>query len=390
MWAMTTQHTSPPVGSRHTSRRTSYGAGQDAGGPHYLARALAVEVCGDGRVATAPDWIQIFPAGPNLAALDGRDFLMSDPQAFVDAQRVSKARPILVDYDHLSAFNPEAGGDQTASGWIEALEVRNGEVWARVAWTVHAARQIADRQWRFVSPEFRVDRASGEIATLDAVALVNRPAFEMTALARANTTNPEDTPEDTPGDRPMLKEIASAPGLAEDATQSDTQKTAQETAWAAQAAAQAATRTATRTATPSTTPSTRDFMPRADYDRVLARAEAAEGELARARERARRDEVETLIAAAVSAGKIAPVSKDHYVALAMAGADGFEQVRQLTATLPRIADPSKLDDKAASAKGAIRGSIRGLSDADREMCACLGVSEEEYARQLATDTAGKE
>ena len=116
-------------------------------------------------------------------------------------------------------------------------------------------------------------------------------------------------------------------------------------------------------------------MPRADYDRVLARAEEAEGKLTEAQETARKDEVETMIASAVSAGKIAPASKDHYVALAMASNDGFEEVKKLTETLPKITDPSNLDDKDINAQG--------LSEEDREMCATLGISEEDFAKQLA-------
>lgn len=338
----------------------SHRASRDEAETHFLERALAFETSGDVGKDGAPDWIQIFPAGPELATVDGRAFKMSNPQAFVDAQRASNSKPILVDYDHLSSFMPEENGDQTAAGWIEKLEVRDGEIWARVAWTIRAAKQIADREWRFVSPEFRVNKKTGEIAMLDAVALVNRPAFQMKALARASATKP--------GDTPMLKEIAKALGLSEDATEEQILTAIREkdqeleTAKASQS-----------------TPSTKDFMPRADYDRVLARAEKAEGKLTEAQEAARKDEVETMIASAVSAGKIAPASKDHYVALAMASDDGFEEVKKLTDTLPKITDPSNLDDKSTNA--------HGLSDADREMCATLGVPEEDYAKQLAANKA---
>ena len=352
-----------PISQTCPSLYVSHLATSGEGETHFLERALAFEMVAEDDKDAAPAWIQIFPAGPELATVDGRAFKMTDPQAFVDAQRASNAKPILVDYDHLSSFMPEENGDQTAAGWIEELEVRDGEIWARVAWTIRAAEQIAGREWRFVSPEFRVNKKSGEIAMLDAVALVNRPAFQMKALARKAKELASATKT---GDTPMLKAIAKALGLSDDATEEQI------------LTAISAKDTELETAKASkTTPSTTEFMPRADYDQVLARAETAEGKLTEAQDAARKDEVEAMIASVVSAGKIAPASKDHYVALAMASDDGFEEVKKLTDTLPKITDPSNLDDKSTTASG--------LSDEDREMCATLGVSEEDYAKQLAAD-----
>lgn len=335
-------------------------ASETAGEALFLERALAFEAASDGAEAKAPDWVQIFPAGPQIATVDGRSYRMSDPQAFVDAQRASMATPILVDFDHLSSFAPEENGDQTAAGWIEELEVRDGQVWARVVWTVRAAKQIAEREWRFVSPEFRVSKATSEILALDALSLVNRPAFQMKALARAN--------QPKSGDQSMLKAIAKSLGLPEDASE--------EQILAAIQAKDDELKTAKAS---QTTPSTNDFMPRADYDRVLARAEKAEADLKTSAEAARKDEVETLIASAVAAGKIAPASKDHYVALASSSDEGFEEVKKLTETLPKITEASKLKDLSEKASA--------LSDEDKQMCSMLGISEEDFAKQRATETA---
>lgn len=322
----------------------------------FLERNLAFELGGNDEAAAAPDWIQIFPAGPKLATVDGRSFAMSDPQAFVDAQRTAAGQPILVDFDHLSAFAPDEGGDQTAAGWIEELEVRDGQVWARVVWTVRAAEQIADKQWRFVSPEFRANTKTGEVAILDAVALVNRPAFEMAALARAhNQSGVTD-----------MKAIAIALGLAEDATEQQILTAIQKQS------------SDLETARASATPSPADFVPRADYDSVLARAQTAETELASAASEARAAEVETFLAAAVKDGRIAPASKAHYVSLALGSEDGFEQVKQLCATLPKVVEESDLDDLSVSPKG-------GLTEEQRELCGQLGLTEEEYAAQLARE-----
>lgn len=322
----------------------------------FLERNLAFELGGTDEAAAAPDWIQIFPAGPKLATVDGRSFAMSDPQAFVDAQRTAAGQPILVDFDHLSAFAPDEGGDQTAAGWIEELEVRNGQVWARVAWTVRAAEQIADKQWRFVSPEFRANTKTGEVAILDAVALVNRPAFEMAALARAqNQSGVTD-----------MKAIAIALGLAEDATEEQILTAIQKQS------------SDLETARASATPSLSEFVPRADYDSVLARAQTAETELESAATEAREAEVETFLAAAVKDRRITPATKSHYVALALASDEGFEQVKELCSKMPQIADPSVLNDAELAPKG-------GLTEEQRELCGQLGLTEEAFAAQLARE-----
>ncbi len=328
---------------------------------HFLEKALAFQTDEVGGQITAPEWIQIFPEGPDVPTMDGRAFKMSDPEAFVRAQSISSATPIMVDYDHLSAFMPEDNGDQTAAGWIEELEVRDGQVWAKVSWTIRAARQIAEREYRFVSPEFMANKKTKEITKLDAVALVNRPAFQMKALARKNPK--------TNGD-PDMKAIAKALGLPDDATEEQilTAINSQKTELASEKAAKV-------------TPSTKDFMPRADYDSVLARAETAEGELADAKDETRKGEVEAVIASAVTAGKIAPASKGHYVALAMASEEGFEEVKKLCATLPKVgAGKSESDDDL---------DADGLTEDHRELCRQMDIDPKEFAKTLAAENAAR-
>lgn len=341
------------------SALTSHCARGDVGDALYLDRALAFDFSGDG--PTAPEWVQVFPSGPDLAAVDGRSWKMSDPEAFVAAQDVSAGRPILVDYDHLSSFMPDEGGDQTAAGWIEELEVRNGEVWARVTWTVRARRQIEEGEWRYISPEFRAHKKTGEVALLDAVSLVNRPAFEMKALARAGVKKN--------GDTTMLKAIAKALGLSDDATED------QILAAISKKDAELATAKASEK-----TPSTKDFMPRRDYDTVLARATAAEAKLKEQADEVRAGEIETMIATAVADGKIAPASKDHYVNLASASDEGFDEVKKLTETLPSITASVDLDERELKAGGR-------LTDDEKEMCAQLGVTEDDFLKQRAAEQA---
>ncbi len=86
---------------------------------------------------TAPEWVQVFPLGPEIHANDGRFFRLSDPAALVARIEVTlKSGPILVDYEHRSYY----GVDSQAAGWCSAVEARADGIWARIDWT-EAARQ---------------------------------------------------------------------------------------------------------------------------------------------------------------------------------------------------------------------------------------------------------
>jgi len=65
-----------------------------------------------------------------------------------------------------------------AAGWLK-LQVRGDEIWATVAWTPRARREVENKGWRFVSAEFyhRKDtQGVDKIIELCAVALTHRPA----------------------------------------------------------------------------------------------------------------------------------------------------------------------------------------------------------------------
>ena len=74
--------------------------------------------------------MELFPAGPVLAASDGRRWRLTDPQTIVAAFNANRG-PLPIDYEHAQAHKAPKGDEAPASGWITAIEVRNGEVWAK-------------------------------------------------------------------------------------------------------------------------------------------------------------------------------------------------------------------------------------------------------------------
>ena len=79
--------------------------------------ALAADAMGK-----APEWVQIFPRGPRLEAVDGRAWTLDDPAALAAAF----AGPLSLDYEHGHDLRAPKGRISPASGSLVALTVRDG------------------------------------------------------------------------------------------------------------------------------------------------------------------------------------------------------------------------------------------------------------------------
>ncbi|WP_428700198.1 phage protease [Stappia sp.] len=307
--------------------------------------------------AAAPEWVQLFPAGPQLVARDGRSWRLSDPQAVIAAFEANGA-PIPIDYEHGQAHRAPKGETAPAAGWITAMEIREGTIWARAEWTDKAAAMIAAREYRFLSPEFYHTKA-GEVFLVVGAGLVNRPALRMTALSRADDpTAPHTTETDMD-----LTALCRALGLDAGASV--------ENILAAVERLQGEHRTALAAAE---APAMERFVPRADYDQAIARADTAETDLAAMQTERQTGEISAAIEDAVKAGKIAPASRDHYRALC-AVEGGLENFKKLVGTMPVIGTPSDLDDRDPTRPS-------GLSEQQRSIASMMGLSEEDYAKSL--------
>jgi phage I-like protein len=136
--------------------------------------------------ATAPAFVQLLPAGPQIAGIDGRRWVLD--QAALDAVLAAftrRNRPLAVDWEHSSQVRAEKGLEAPAAGWIVRLEARGGELWGQVEWTPRGAGQIARREYRFLSPVFLFDKNTGRIHELTGAGLTNSPNLNLVALNRA-------------------------------------------------------------------------------------------------------------------------------------------------------------------------------------------------------------
>lgn len=140
---------------------------------------LSQELGGEG----VPSEFRIFPMGTFKAGWnDGseRSYLFDElAAAAVLEQAAKRGTDLFVDYEHASlgadeAQDPAEAGK--AAAWFK-LELRADGLWAvDVRWTPDAAEKVRNREYRYLSPAFRVDRESSRPVRLFNVALTNLPA----------------------------------------------------------------------------------------------------------------------------------------------------------------------------------------------------------------------
>lgn len=191
--------------------------------PSLVGAASAVDAveAGDLVAAATADGaalqrIRMLPIG-TITLRDGRGpFTVADQahaQAIVDASLAYAGnRDIPFDYDHqlLHAIGPGKGGNAPAAGWVKRLTAEADGIYADVQWTDAAAAKLGAREYRYISPTFAFDKASGRITAIRYGSLVNDNAIDE-LLAVAST---QETPLET-------TKIAAALGLEATATVDD-------------------------------------------------------------------------------------------------------------------------------------------------------------------------
>lgn len=248
------------------------------------------------------------------------------------------AKPVLYDYEHGSLY-----GDSKASGWIDRLvHVPGRGLFAHVAWTPDGAEAISKKEYRYSSPLFRFDEATGAVTELLSVTLTNIPGLPdlgAVGLARRFPPLPSITQ-----DPPMADE-----NLAALSTERDTLKT--------QVAALTTERDTLKTQVAALT-TERDTLQTkvADFERAQAEAALA----------AERSEHATLLAAALSDGRLIPAQKAWAEKQPLAALKEYLQATDPLAILQRQREPGA------------PGAAAGLTAEQLAMCTRMGVKPEDF------------
>ncbi|NUP05528.1 MAG: hypothetical protein HOW73_05660 [Polyangiaceae bacterium] len=121
-----------------------------------------------------PAEIQLWNVGEN--ATDYGVHVWNDRSvASVTGRYQARGNPILVDIEH-NGSKLDGSNEPAETGGYARLEIRDGAPWLAFEWSDFGREQIATGQRRFLSPEYDVDKTTGEILALYRVSLVADPA----------------------------------------------------------------------------------------------------------------------------------------------------------------------------------------------------------------------
>ncbi len=309
---------------------------------------------------TAPEWIELLPAGV-FYGRDGRGpFRLDDPTAVIASTTALQMNAgIPIDYDHATDFGAPEGRPAPAAGWIRELQVRGGAVWGRVEWTARAQSSIVAREYRYVSPVFQFDPKDGVVTRLLRAGLTNNPNLHLTAIAASRTAAAHNQTKDEQMEFPT-QELRELLNLDSDATVADVLAKVRELRAAGDAASSQST--STHAHDPA------HYVAIAEFERALTELNALKAD--RARERAAHT-----VEDAIRAGKIVPAQREWAIAYCAADARGFNAFA--------AKQPSILGENLglSGQPPADRRADIGLNAAELAICAQLGLKHSEFVRR---------
>lgn len=312
-----------------------------------MPRALCFEL--PAAAGEVPEWVMLLPGGGDVVGLDGRRWINGNPGRVVDAFR-TRGLDLVVDWEHASETRSLAGERSPAAGWVKDMEIRDGAVWGRIAWTDQGRADVVSGAYRYISPSFDFTRSTGEIVRLTSVGLVHAP--NLPALPALNREDEMDLSS-------LCQELGLPAGAAMDAVLAAVRRQKADLA------------TATNRAD---TPDIARFVPRADYDAAVGRAANAEAKLADIQAAGLKAEIDGLIDTAKKEGKITPATEGFYRAQCRDQA-GLDALRGFLKAAPRVIDPGPVKDGVPPA--APEGH---LTEEDRAVCRQMGFTEEEFLK----------
>jgi phage I-like protein len=260
--------------------------------------------------------------------------------------------PIPVDENHSTELAAPFGMPSPALGWINALIANpDGSLLADVTWSEKGALAVTTLEYRFLSPVFEVGEAR-EVLRLLSVGLTNSPNF--TSLALNNQQNPTENPMNK-----TLLAVLAALALSETATEAEALAEIERLKKAAAAAKPA---------------DLNQFVPRADYDVLLNRAQTAETQIKSAAAAAHQGAVELALNAALEAKKITPATADYH-RQCCATSEGLALFKKFVGDSPVLVPDTALPNSPP-------GEVKALNAEQKQLAKSLGISDEAYLQSL--------
>lgn len=273
--------------------------------PHVAVAALSVDLSAGG--ATPPKAFRLLPYG-RFKSADGSGrpqgipegwLLDRDAAVAIAAAFNGRNDARVIDYEHQTLHAETNGKPAPAAGWIGKLEARPDGLWALdIEWTAQAARMIAEKQYRYISPVFAYDKRSGHVTAVLHAALTNFAALDgLTDLAAMSALAAKLSHVVQPEEEMPMKALLAALGLPETATEAE--------ALAALAALKTA-HTGELAALKAQSPDPAKYVEIATLTAVRGELATATAALAALKAEKHEAEVDKVVRAALSAGKLTP------------------------------------------------------------------------------------
>jgi len=306
-----------------------------------------------------PEKIMLVPSGATVKGRDNREWKNPDPK-LVALNSNTRLSALPIDENHSTDLSAPKGGASPAFGWMKNICAdESGALWADVDWTERGRNALAKKEYRFISPVF-LHNEKGEINCILRAALTNSPNLNLPALNSEQLENMNTEVS-------MNKALLAALGLPETATEAD--------ALAAIKSLNAA-KTAAAPQTDKTVVDLAAYAPRADLNAMEERALAAEKQLAELNAAQLKKDAEAAVDEAVKNRKIAPASKQEYLALC-ATKEGLESFKKIVAASPAIIGTETQAPEGTPPTG---GTGVSLNAEETALAKAMGYTAEEYQK----------
>lgn len=340
--------------------------------------------------------LQLTPAG-SFRGIDGRPAEVASWNidaaiaANVIAYNSSRDIDLVIDYEHQTLHKEKNGQPAPAAGWFKGTDLayREGEgLFARAELTQRAKDYIAAGEYKYLSPVFFYDKKTGNVLGLHSAALTNTPnidgmaevAIAAASAELAQLTNPQETTMDIEDLLEQLRWLLNLPTLAtKDEVVAELQKAVAaikqsnetETAAASFSIAGLVTGLNAKVAALSAaTPDPAKFAP-------VEAMQALQSELAALKTANQQRDVDGVVVAALSQGKLLPAQENWARELGMSNLAALNQYLETAQPIDALTGTqTKGNPPVVQPQGE-------LSEAQLAMCTATGVSPEAFKKTLA-------
>lgn len=282
---------------------------------------------------------------------------------------------LVFDYDHQSVFGarPGVGGRAEAAGWMrmETMSAEDDGIFVDVDWTAAAAEKLRAKEYRYVSPVYMADRATGEVRRIINATLTNTPNLDMLAVAsaldggEAMLADADKSQKETIMSFAKIAEALGLPAESNEAsilTAINDIKTLRTNVASVLSVASDATSdviiaaASSALAAANAEPDPSKFVPKASFDELKSIVDEAA-----------KDRIEQKVASAVEGGKMLPSQRDWAIRL---GKKDEGELDAYIASAVTIVKAGEADKGAAS-------TADKLTAEDRHVASVMGISEED-------------